>query len=371
MSLRDWVDSELRRLAEAELLRVSTPSSQRDGFIDAFSNDYFGLARATVSRATLLGRSPGSGASRLIYGTSAEHERLESNLADWVHLPAALVFSSGYAANLGVLTALADPNTLIVSDELNHASIIDGCRLARAEVRVVPHLDVAAVEAALASAAKDTRCLVATESYFSMDGDSPDLASLREITTRHGAGLIVDEAHALGVFGPAGAGLCAAAGITPDIVIGTLGKAVGVQGAFVASSAPLRTLLWNRARSFVFSTATSPALSALINANVEILREAHAQRATLLENASRLRTAMSGLVAEPIPNIGPIVPLRTGSWKRAKQCEDALREHGILSRAVRPPTVPAGTDRVRLTAHADWERDVPDRIAAALRGALA
>ncbi len=324
--------------------------------LDARTNHYQGLGGAAVSRetlATLSHSGAGAGASRLIYGTKPEHLRAEHALSTWLQTEASLLFSSGYAANVGTLQALAGPDDLIVSDALNHASIIDGCRLSRATVRVVPHLDLAAAERALSAGAHRQRFLV-TESYFSMDGDSPDLGALRRICDRNDAALIVDEAHALGVFGPAGRGLCAAANVVPDVLVGTLGKALGLHGAFVAGSALLRTWLWNRARSFVFSTAPSPLLVALVPERVGTAAAADAPRQRLAAHAQQLRDRLrSAGLNVPEHSHGPIVPVLVGDPARALAARDALAQRGVRAQAIRPPTVPPGTARLRLTVRAD------------------
>jgi len=341
-------------------------------FIDASSNDYLGLAAGGVSRETgVQGFALGAGASRLIHGTRSAHLALEAALARWLRLPAALITTSGYAANVGLLSSLGRPGALIVSDRLNHASIIDGCRLGRAEVVVTPHLDLAAVEAALAAGTGAASRWVVVESCFSMDGDGPDLAALRAICDRHDAGLVVDEAHALGVFGREGAGRCAAAGVIPDVLVGTLGKAVGSQGAFIAGSPALRTVLWNDARSFVFSTASSPLLAEATLFHVQRVRAADAERATLLDRARALRQA---LVAQRVGVEtwlgGPIIPVLVGDNERALSVVSELARDGVLAQAIRPPTVPAGTARVRLTVTAQWPPDAPLRVAAAVARAL-
>ena len=242
MRFSEELQRELEQLASEGLLRHRTPPSETSpDLLDACTNDYLGYARSGVSRETTASR-PGSGASRLIFGTQPEHSALEGELTSWVGAEDTLLFSSGYAANLGMLAALARPGDLIVSDRLNHASIVDGCRLSRATVQVVPHCDLNAADRALQAPTKGRRWLV-TESYFSMDGDSPDLPGLRALCDARGAALVVDEAHALGVFGPEGSGLCRQGGVVPDVLVGGLGKAVGVQGAFVAGSAPLTELL--------------------------------------------------------------------------------------------------------------------------------
>jgi 8-amino-7-oxononanoate synthase len=272
---------------------------------------------------------------------------------------------------VGLLSALGRPGTLIVSDQLNHASTIDGCRLSRAEVVVTPHLDVAAVERALEAGATCKQRWVVVESCFSMDGDGPDLRVLRDLCDRHDAGLVVDEAHALGVFGPEGSGRCAAAGVTPDALVGTLGKAVGSQGAFVAGPEALRTLLWNDARAFVFSTAPSPRLSEDSLLHVERARRATDERATVLRYAGELRAALAaGGISTTNAFGAPIVPVVVGGNERALAVVSELGRVGILAQAIRPPTVPVGTARVRLTVTATWPADAPTRVAAAVAHAL-
>jgi 8-amino-7-oxononanoate synthase len=354
-----------RQRAEA----IAAAQERRVEFVDASSNDYLGFARCVVSRETLNaleGLPAGAGASRLIHGTRAPHEELERVLSSWVGLPRALLFASGYAANLGLMAALGTPGALIVSDALNHASIIDGCRLSKADVRVVPHLDLGAVEHALQESRAQVRW-VATESYFSMDGDGPDLRALADLCRRHGAGLIVDEAHALGVFGPEGAGRCAEAGVTPDVLVGTFGKAVGLHGAFIAGSDRLRTFLWNRARSFVFSTAPSPILTGLAMLHVKQLRRADSERKRLAALTHELRDELRRRGQSVLEgSFGPIVPVLAGTNERALEAAHQLRSEGILTQAIRPPTVPAGTARLRVTVAASFASTQVRRLAEAL-----
>jgi 8-amino-7-oxononanoate synthase len=290
--------------------------------------------------------------------------RLERELADWVTLPEALLFTSGYAANVGLLSAIGGPNTAILSDRLNHASIIDGCRLSRSHVEVVPHLDPEALARALERTGHAQARWVVTESCFSMDGDGPDLGALRRICDVHGAGLIVDEAHALGVFGARGSGRCAEAGIRPDALVGTLGKAVGTQGAFIAGSRELRTLLWNKARSFVFSTAVSPLLAEITLLHVERVQAADHLRARLRATVGELRRRLNEL-GVPLEHTldGPIVPVLLGENERAVGAATELEAIGILAQAIRPPTVPLGSARLRLTVTADWPSDGVERVA--------
>jgi 8-amino-7-oxononanoate synthase len=328
------------------------------------SNDYLGLASAgrAANRRDREVES-GAGASRLVAGERSAHAELETAIARWLGSEGALAFTSGYAANVGLIGALVSPSDLIVSDALNHASIVDGCRLAKAEVCVVPHLDQKAVEQAL-SRPRRGRAWVVTETYFSMDGDQPDLARLRAACDEHGAGLLVDEAHALGVLGPAGRGLCAQTGVAPDAMTGTLGKAFGHQGAFVAGSEALMEWLWNRARSFVFSTGLSPLVADGARSALEEAARNPTLRERCLANAERLREGLraSGH-AWALRGSGPIVPLIVGAPERAVRMATFAQEHGIHVQAIRPPTVPVGTSRLRVTVTA---RHTSEDIAAAV-----
>jgi 8-amino-7-oxononanoate synthase len=320
------------------------------------SNDYLGLARTPAPSEEV-----GAGASRLIVGERPAHRTLEEALSGWLEVDDVLLFSSGYAANVGALSALVGSGDYVVSDALNHASIIDGLRLSRAEVTVVPHLDSSAVEAALLAAA-GRRAWVVTETYFSMDADSPNLAVLRALCDRHGAALVVDEAHALGVFGPDGRGLCAAVDVAPDVLVGTLGKAFGAGGAFVAGCQPLITWLWNRARSHVFSTGLSPALAAAARESVARAQTNPSLRARALANAAQYRGALRGLGAD-VRGEGPIVPWVIGSERPTIQAAEQLRQHDVHVVAIRPPTVPEGTSRLRFSftarhTRADVERAI-------------
>jgi 8-amino-7-oxononanoate synthase len=332
-----------------------------------------GLSEAAVSRETNVeSRLPsGAAASRLIHGTHPQHHELESELADWVGFESSLLFTSGYAANIGLLQAVGGPGVAVISDALNHASIIDGCRLSRARVEVVPHLSLEAIERTLDACSSATARCVVTESYFSMDGDGPDLRALRALCDRFDAALVVDEAHALGVLGPSGAGRCREAGIKPDALVGTFGKAVGTQGAFVAGSSELRELLWNRARSFVFSTAPSPRLAALTRFHVQQARTADPLRVAVLKHADALRRRLCELGCEtPATSFGPIVPVLVGDERACIGVVERLADMGILGQAIRPPTVPAGTSRIRLTAKATWTDETPSLVANAVADAL-
>jgi len=328
------------------------------------SNDYLGLAARPAPQA-----ASGAGASRLIAGERAEHRCFEVALAAWLGTEEALLFTSGYAANLGTLAALAGPGDLIVSDALNHASIIDGARLSRARVAVVPHGDSRAVRTTLAGRT-EARAWVAVESYYSMDADTPDLVALRHACDEHGAGLFVDEAHALGVLGPQGRGLCAGAGVVPDVLVGTLGKAFGGQGAFVAGRALLRDFLWNKARSFVFSTGLAPVNAAAAHRSLEeiVRRPELASHVGMM--ALRLRAGLEGAGARGLLGFGHIVPLLVGTPAKALALAERMRSRGVAVHAVRPPTVPLGTARIRLTVTARHDAADIDRVVDAYAASL-
>jgi 8-amino-7-oxononanoate synthase len=286
-------------------------------------------------------------------------------LARWLGFEETLVFTTGYTANIGLIAALAKNGDLIVSDAWNHASIIDGCRLSRAQVAVVPHGSVEAVRDALRASPARRRWVV-TEGYFSMEGDTPDLAALRTICDEEDAALIVDDAHAIGVLGPEGRGCATGADARPDVLVGTLGKALGAQGAFVAGSRDLCRWLWNRARSFVFSTGLSPLLAAIAQGAVTEARADDVGRRRLGVVTDRLR---AGLAAGGLPvarSYGPIIPLILGGEMRAVSWSRRLAELGVRIQAIRPPTVPQGTSRLRIAARADLRDDEVDRAVTAL-----
>lgn len=365
---------------DREGLRRRRPEPLPTGELSFCSNDYLGLASRPAPPAAC-----GAGASRLIAGERDEHRRLERALAGWLRTEDALVFTSGYAANIGTLAALAGPGDLIVSDALNHASIIDGARLSRARVARVPHNDAGAVALALAERS-EARAWVAVETYYSMDADGPDLAVLRRVCDEHGAGLVVDEAHALGVLGPSGRGRCAEAGIAPDVLIGTLGKAFGGQGAFVAGRAVLRDWLWNRARSFVFSTGLAPVSAAAAGRALQDVLERPELAAHVRAMADRLRSGLTRAGALPflggppacsqadaarLLGFGHIVPLVVGTPARAVRLSERLRSRGIAAPAIRPPTVSVGTARIRFTVTALHEEADIDRAIEAYASAMA
>ncbi|HVZ74684.1 MAG TPA: 8-amino-7-oxononanoate synthase [Polyangia bacterium] len=384
--MRDFAEqlqAELDALARADRLRacpeVAGPSRRHiriadRPFVSFCSNDYLGLADhpaliAAAARAA-KGEGVGAGAARLVSGDLPSHRALEADLAHFLGREAALLFPTGYQTNVGTVSALAGPEDLVVSDALNHASLIDGCRLSRATVAVYDHANPASARAALARAGTFRRRLLVTESLFSMDGDCPPLADLAAIASESDAVLIVDEAHAIGATGPGGRGMCAAAGISPDVLIGTLGKAFGAAGGFVAGPAALRSLLLNRARTFVFTTASPPPIAAAGRAALAIISGADGddRRQRLAANRARLFARLPGICADQPP--GPIVPVIVGADADALKVAAELRARGLFVPAIRPPTVPTGTARVRVTLSSEHTTDEIDLLAAALQELL-
>jgi glycine C-acetyltransferase/8-amino-7-oxononanoate synthase len=339
------------------------------------SNNYLGLAEDPAVRAAAadaaLELGAGAGASRLISGNMAAHRALEERLAAIKGYPAALLFGSGYLANAGAIAALAGPGTVVFSDELNHASIIDGCRLARARIFVYRHGDVDHLEHGMRETA-GSGSLIVTDGVFSMDGDIAPLAELADAAERHGARLMVDEAHATGALGRGGRGSVDAAGVTDrvDVVVGTLGKALGSYGAYACGSEEIIEFLLNRARSFVFSTALPPPTVAAATAALERLESAPGMVDRLRENAAVLR---AGLSAEGLPTGGAptqIVPVEIGDASRTMALSELALERGVFAQGIRPPTVPEGTSRLRFTVMAT-HTEVELRRAAGIVGAAA
>jgi 8-amino-7-oxononanoate synthase len=353
------------RVAAAERERAGLHRALRarpsggDGLLDLASNDYLGLTRdPRVTRAAAdaaLSWGAGATGSRLVTGTTALHTALEESLADFTGAPAALVFSSGYLANLGAVAALTGPGTTIVSDAANHASLVDACRLSRAAVVVTPHLDVAAVDRALST--RDTEhAAVVTDSVFSVDGDLAPLAALHEVARRHGALLIVDEAHALGVIGPDGRGAVHAAGLAgaPDIVRTTvLSKSLGSQGGVVVGAPEIRAALIDTGRSFIFDTGLAPAAVGAALAALDVLRDEPWRPARARENA----VALAGLVAGAglVPNVpaAAVVSGLVGDPHAAVAAQARCASMGVRVGCFRPPSVPPGGSCLRLTARAD------------------
>jgi 8-amino-7-oxononanoate synthase len=363
----DWADHEAKRVREARQWReprdldlpVDAPGpsgtlAPHDAEVVSFaSNDYLGLTRhpdvVEAAHRALDRWGTGSGSARLIVGSRPVHSELERALAAWKGTERAVLFTTGFAANLGVMVACAGPEVLVCSDELNHASIIDGRRLAHAELAVFGHRDVAHLDRLLARAGA-RRALVVSETVFSMDGDVAPVDDLVDVCARHGALLVLDEAHA--VLGPT------VAPAEHVVRVGTLSKTLGSLGGFVAGAARYTDLVVNRARSFIFTTASTPADAAAALAALRVVRSAEGDtlRARLRRHVDRLRPG----------HPSPILPYVCGSETHALDAAAALLDAGLLVTAIRPPTVPRGTSRLRVTLSAAHTDDQVDRLARAL-----
>lgn len=338
------------------------------------SNDYLGLAnhprivKAAVEAAERHG--VGQGASHLLSGHSVVHERLESALAQFVRMPRALHFSSGYQANIGAIGALAGPEDTVFSDALNHASLIDGARLSRARVVRYPHLDLDFLDKALAPSTRGGKVVV-TDAVFSMDGDIAPVAALLELCERHDALLLLDDAHGFGVLGAQGRGTPAHFELSsPRIVyVGTLGKAAGVSGAFVAGTQEVIETVLQRARSYIYTTAAPAMLAAAVEASLELIRTEEWRRERLRGLVASLKRALPGIGLKPSDT--PIQPLVLGANAAALHAAASLRERGIIVPAIRPPTVPEGTARLRISLSAAHDEQDVSRLAAMLREACA
>ncbi|GAB4101746.1 8-amino-7-oxononanoate synthase [Micromonospora taraxaci] len=368
--MADWLAALDRRAdlrAKAGLTRRLQPRPAADGMTDLAGNDYLGLAThpevTAAATAALSAYGLGATGSRLVRGSTDAHEALETELAQWLGTDRALVFSSGYLANLGALRALVQPRTLLVSDAHNHASLIDGCRISGAETVVTPHADVDAVAAALA-AAPGRPAVVVTESVFSVDGDLAPLTRLHAVARRHGALLLVDDAHALGVTGPAGAGGVAAAELAgePDVVVtATLSKALGGAGGVVAGPAEFVRHLVETGRTFIFDTALPPAVAAGVHAALRLTRVGDDLRVELADRVAlavgRLRSAGLTVSAPDAAVISVTAPGPDAATAWAADC----RDQGVAVGCFRPPSTPDSRSRLRLTVSAGVPRAAFER----------
>ncbi|MFI5364843.1 MAG: 8-amino-7-oxononanoate synthase [Candidatus Binatia bacterium] len=371
MAIDDFATRELARRRDAGLMRrLRQIDGPQDTWVNVdgrralllCSNNYLGLANhpavQEAARRAATEYGVGAGASRLISGSMQLHHALEARLAALKGTEAALLFTSGYHANIGAITALVGEGDAVFSDELNHASIIDGCRLSRARVYVYAHNDTTALEAQL-SRSTARRRLVVTESIFSMDGDTAPLRALCEVAERYDAMVMVDEAHATGAVGPGGAGVVEAEGLQSRVTVqmGTLGKALGTFGAFIAARRAVIDLLINTARSFIFTTALPPPVVGAALAALDIVATDAGRRWRLAENAAVLR---HGLAAHGIPcRAGGthIVPVLIGDAERTMRMSEQLLAEGVFVQGIRPPTVPPDTARLRVTVMSTHSRN--------------
>ena len=370
MNRESWMDDVLAGLREEHLERQVTPLPRSGGtfvqngraWLNFSSNDYLDLAHhpAVIDAAVAALQDAGAGAtaSRLVTGTLAIHEELERQLAAFKGYPAALSFSSGYLTNAGTIPALVGRDDVVFADRLSHASLLDAITLSRAALRRFRHNDAAHLDELLKRRGNRGRKLVVTESVFSMDGDLAPLPEIAAVAARHGAMLLVDEAHATGVFGPGGAGLVREHRLeeSVNVSMGTLSKALGGSGGFVACSRRLRNLLINRARAFIYTTAPPPSVPGAALGALSVLAKNPGLGSKLLRRAAGLRAALDRAGLDTMGSRSQIIPVRIGDSERALSLAARLRRHGILAVAIRPPTVPAGTARLRLSvtlAHTD------------------
>ncbi|MDP2689389.1 MAG: 8-amino-7-oxononanoate synthase [Deltaproteobacteria bacterium] len=380
-----FIEKELERIEAAGLKRrlpvIEGPQSARvrvDGR-DALllcSNDYLGLANDPLLKEAAIKAiekyGTGAGASRLVSGNMEPHRELEERIRRFKSTEAALLFNSGYNANLGCITALSDRNTEIFSDRLNHASIADACVLSRAKVRRYPNRDADSLERLLKKSPA-RRKLIVTDGVFSMDGTIAPLMELVALSERFGATLIIDDAHATGVIGPGGKGSLEHFGIkdNPSIVrMGTLGKALGSFGAFIAGSKALMELLTSKARPFIFTTALPPAVCAASSKAIEILEARPELVERLGENEQRLREGLNGMGLDTMGSETPIIPIAVGDAGRAVALSQRLLDAGVFIQAIRPPTVPAGSSRLRATVTAAHTKDDIETALKAIKEAV-
>ncbi len=379
MNSHDWLDTECTALEQADLRRhLRTVMSAPTGTVNLDgrdvvllgSNNYLGLSThpQVITAAIEATRTFGTGASgsRLISGNSELYTTLETNLAKTKNTEAALVFSSGYAANTSIIPVLAGEGDLILSDALNHASIIDGCRLSRATKKVYRHCEVEHLASLLSESAMFRRRLIVTDGVFSMDGNIAPLPDIYEVATQYEAMLLVDDAHGFGVLGKDGNGTVAHFGLegTDIIRMGTLSKAVGALGGYIAGSRGLVELLINKARGFIFTTGLPPATLAAANAALDVIRSSPELRQRLFSHAKYLKTALANLGYTLLPSETQILPVVLGSPQRATSIADTLLAEGVFAPAIRPPAVPPDTSRLRLTVMATHtEAEIQQAIA--------
>lgn len=374
MNQYDWIQKECAELEQSGLLRhlrtlMSPPDNTItiDGryVVNLGSNNYLGLSThpkvmsAAASAAMVYGA--GASGSRLISGNNTTYETLENNLAKTKGTEAALVFSSGYAANISIIPVLAGENDLILSDALNHASIIDGCRLSRATKKVYRHCDVEHLKTLLTESSEYKRRLIVTDGVFSMDGDIAPLQDIYEVATNYEAMLLVDDAHGFGVLGKGGRGTVSHCGLEgKDIVqMGTLSKAVGGLGGYVTGSRELIELLINRGRGFIFTTGLPPATLSAANAALNVMRSSSKLRKRLLEHAETAKTALTRIGYTLLPSQTQIIPVLIGEPQLATDITEALLANDVFAPAIRPPAVPSGTSRLRVTVMATHtDRDI-------------
>ena len=350
----------------------STLSVEGRSLINFCSNDYLGLAShpdislALKQTADLYGT--GSGASHLVSGHSVVHQKLEEQLAQYTGRPRALLFSTGYMANMGVINALVGRRDLVLQDQLNHASLLDGGRLSQADFKRYKHVDMASLEQRLEQSSAE-RKLIVSDGVFSMDGNLAPLSEISTLAKKHNAWLMVDDAHGVGVLGPQGGGLVEQLGMNlkqVPVLVGTLGKSFGTFGAFVAGSEALIETLIQFSRSYIYTTALPPAVAAATLASLKIVRQESWRRDKLVQLVTRFRRGAEQIGLQLGGSNTPIQPVLVNNDAKVMQVGQSLRDAGFLVGAIRPPTVPVGTGRLRITFSADHSEEQVDQLVAAL-----
>lgn len=375
--MNDWLLRRLNERKEAGLYRSlfiheqSIKSSHVSKSLIFSSNNYLGLANdhriIQQIQKTVEDVGVGSTGSRLTTGNSIWHERLEEQIARFKQMEATLLFSSGYLANIGVLSSLPQKGDVILSDQFNHASIIDGCRLSHAETVIYRHCDMNDLEDKLKEIERKKRCFIVTDGVFSMDGTIAPLNGIMEIARLYQAFVIVDDAHATGVLGVNGRGTSEYAGVVPDLVIGTMSKAVGLEGGFVAGSKLTIEYLLNFARPFIFQTALPPIICAAASLAFDLIESEKERRNHLLKHVKWIKTELQKDGFHLIGELTPIIPVIIGDASRAVHFATRLKEKGIIAPAIRPPTVPRGESRIRLTVTASHQRSEIDYMLKAFK----
>ncbi|MCY8403943.1 MULTISPECIES: 8-amino-7-oxononanoate synthase [Bacillus] len=362
MNFNEWLSSRLDRTKTEGLFRtLQTVESNADIHdrrqVNWASNDYLGLSKdqrlISAAETALHQYGAGSSGSRLMTGNTDWHKKLERKIADFKQTEAALLFSSGYLANIGVLSSLPEKGDVILSDQFNHASIIDGCRLSKADTVVYRHIDMNDLEKKLAAVQDCFRRFIVTDGVFSMDGTIAPLDKIIPLAERYKAFVIVDDAHATGVLGKNGGGTSEYFGVRPDVVIGTLSKAVGTEGGFAAGSQVLIDFLLNHARTFIFQTAIPPASCAAAYTALKIIEDSREKRRLMLSSVKMIKAGLEQMGFAVRGGQTPILPVIIGDAQKAVLLADGLKEKGLFAPAIRPPTVPAGESRIRLTVTAD------------------
>lgn len=360
----EFLNEELKNLEEKGLYRKFKTLLSSQGvevkigdeiFINFCSNDYLGLANHPYVKLTMINAiekyGVGSGASRLICGNMREQERLEEKLAKFKGEESCLVFPTGYMANLGVISTLLDAEDVVIIDRLNHASIIDGCKLSKAKIMVYSHVDMNSLEDVLKKVKNFRRRLIVTDSVFSMDGDIAPLPDIMKLARKYHAMVMVDDAHATGVLGKNGRGIVEYYNMKdkPDIIMGTLSKAIGSLGGFICGSKSLIEYLKNKCRSFIYTTGIPPSLCASSIASLEIIEKNPEIIRKLWDNTYYLKEKLNNLNLNTLSSNTPIIPIVLGDEKKTIEVANKIQEKKILLIGIRPPTVPKGTSRLRIT----------------------